>query len=264
MRLIATGVSWRVESRTIIEGISLVAEPGTVTGLLGPNGSGKTTLLNVLAGIQQPSAGRIVIGGDDLRQLRGRERAQRVAYVEQQASTSLDLTVRQVVELGRTPHRSWWHTVGDSAIVDSAMAASQVSQLAEQSWLTLSGGERQRTQLARALAQQPRVLLLDEPTNHLDLGHQIDFLKTVRGLGITTIAALHDLELAAAFCDRLVVLQDGHVAAQGPVAEALTTGLLAEVYGVRGTVSMHSRLRRSHVMWSDVVAGGVVGSAGHD
>ena len=166
--------------------------------------------------------------------------------------TDLELTVRDVVALGRIPHRSRWgferdETAGE--LVDSAMKSCDVADLGERRWSTLSGGERQRTHLARALAQQPKVLLLDEPTNHLDLGHQIDFMATVRGLEITTIAALHDLELAAAFCDALVVLHRGVVVAAGPVADVLTPDLLAVVYGVTATVDTDDITGRTHLRW---------------
>ncbi|KRF13900.1 histidinol phosphatase [Nocardioides sp. Soil797] len=253
MRIDAHGLAWAAGGRTIIEDVDLVCEPGTVTGLLGPNGSGKTTLLHVLAGLRRPSAGRARIGGDDLHRMRGRRRALRLSLVEQDASTRLDLTVRQVVELGRVPHRGRWQTEYDDPVVEQSMRLADVETLADRHWSTLSGGERQRTHLARAIAQEPAVLLLDEPTNHLDLGHQIDFLARVRGLGLTTVAALHDLELAAAFCDHLVVLDRGRVAASGPVGEVLTDDLVADVWGVDANVVPHPVRRRPHLCWNDTL-----------
>jgi len=251
MRVETTGVAWAVAGNAIIEGIDASFESGLFTGLLGPNGSGKTTLLHVLAGLRRPSAGRVEADGDDVHRLPGRVRARRLALLEQHATTGLDLTVRQVVELGRVPFRGRWPGQGEEGRqqVADAMRLARVGDLAERRWQTLSGGERQRAQLARALAQEPAVLMLDEPTNHLDLGHQIDFLATVRGLGVTTVAALHDLDLAAAFCDRLVVLQHGRVVAQGTVEEVLTAELVADVYGVDVTVDRHPASGRLHVVW---------------
>jgi iron complex transport system ATP-binding protein len=245
------GVGWDVGDVAIIRDVSATIPVGSFTGLIGPNGSGKTTLLHVLAGLRKPSAGTVLHDGEDVHGLPARVRARRIALLEQHATTTLDLTVRQVVELGRTPHRGRWpgpHAEG-AAEIDAALALGRVEDLADRRWLTLSGGERQRTQLARALAQQPSVLMLDEPTNHLDLGHQIDFLRTVRGLGITTIAALHNLDLAAAFCDRLIVMHRGRVAAEGPVDEVLTSDMVATVFGVDVTIDHHAIARRTNVVW---------------
>jgi iron complex transport system ATP-binding protein len=162
--------------------------------------------------------------------------ARRVAVVEQDAGTELDLSVADFVGLGRTPHRSLAsaETDDDRTAVARAMCRAGVAELADRRWPTLSGGERQRVQLARALAQEPELLVLDEPTNHLDVAAQLQLLRLVCSLGVTTLAALHDLTLAARFCDELVVLDRGRVAAAGPVAEVLTPQLLAEVWGVRG------------------------------
>lgn len=251
MRVMAEHVCWDVAGRRIVDDVELECEPGTITGLLGPNGSGKTSLLHVLAGLRRPSEGRVLVDGDDLHRWSPRRRARVIGMLEQHASTGLELTVREVVELGRIPHRGRWPgRAGEGATaIERAMDIGQVADLADRRWQTLSGGERQRTQLARALAQEPAVLVLDEPTNHLDLGHQIDFLRTVRGLGLTTIAALHDLDLAAAFCDRLVVMDSGRVVAAGPVEEVLTADLVKQVYGVTAQVDRHRDADRLQVVW---------------
>lgn len=256
MKLDMDGVSWHADGRPIINDISMTCAPGSVTGLLGPNGSGKTSLLNVAVGLQRPTSGSVRLDHTEVHAMSTRVRARRIALLEQQASTSLDLSVRDVVELGRVPHRGRWPVQGregEREIV-RAMFQAGVTDLADRRWPTLSGGERQRVQLARALAQAPSVLVLDEPTNHLDLGHQIEFLTTVRNLGVTTVAALHDLDLAAAFCDQLVVLQDGHCVAAGPADEVLTTELVAEVYGVETTIGAHPYSGRLHVAWHGVTS----------
>ncbi|MFT4083725.1 MAG: ABC transporter ATP-binding protein [Nocardioides sp.] len=248
-------VSWGVRRRPILRAVDLVARPGLVTGLLGPNGSGKSSLLRVLAGLVRPDAGVVRIAGRDVHRMRARERARSIALVEQDAVTGWDLSVREVVELGRVPYRSRFATgdAGGRDAVDSALALAQVAGLAERRWRELSGGERQRTHLARSLAQQPEILLLDEPTNHLDLGHQIDFLAKVRRLGLTVVAALHDLELAAAYCDDLIVLDAGRIVAAGAVERVLTPELIAAVYGVDATVEPHPTRSRPHVRWNGVI-----------
>lgn len=251
MRVAIDDVDWGVKGITILHDISAELPAGSVTGLIGPNGSGKTSLLHVLAGMRRPTRGRVTVDGEDIHAMPSRVRARRIALLEQHASTTLDLTVRQVVELGRIPHRGRWPgQIAEGADhISSVLRLGRIEDLADRRWQTLSGGERQRTQLARALAQVPSLLMLDEPTNHLDLGHQIDFLETVRGLGITTVAALHDLDLAAAFCDRLIVLRGGHVVAEGPVGTVLTADLVSEVYGVRATVERHEEAARLTVVW---------------
>ncbi len=247
----ADAITWGVPERTILRNVSLECVPGTVTGLLGPNGSGKTSLLHILAGLRRPDAGQVHLGEESLHRLPARDRARRVAVLEQHSVTGLDLQVRQVIELGRIPHRGRWpasRTEGRDAIA-RAVRLAEVGDLLDRRWQTLSGGERQRVQLARALAQEPEILILDEPTNHLDLGHQIDFLTTVRRLGLTVVAALHDLDLAAAFCDQLVLLQEGAVVASGAAADVLTPATIQRVYGVQTSVGPHPESGRLHVVW---------------
>ena len=253
--LTVQGVTWTAGGTTILDDIDVAFKPGLFTGIIGPNGSGKTSLLHLLAGVNQPSSGLITLDGEALASLRSRERARRVALLEQHAETGLDLTARDVVELGRIPHRSRWPGAvhDDAETIERAMRRGRVSELGHRRWATLSGGERQRVQLARALAQEPEVLLLDEPTNHLDLGHQIAFLRTLRETAPTAIAALHDLDLAAAYCDELIVMQGGRILAQGATDDVLTAELIREVYGVEAVVETHPVARRRTIVW---IAGG--------
>ncbi|NNG37419.1 ABC transporter ATP-binding protein [Nakamurella aerolata] len=222
----------------LLRGVSMTARPAGVTGLIGPNGAGKTTLLRSLAGLQPISSGEVLLGARPLHRVPRRQRARLLALLQQQAETELPLAVLDVVLLGRIPHRGRWQPVGDrdTTVAAQALRAVGMESFAERRWASLSGGERQRVQLARALAQQPEVLLLDEPTNHLDLRAQWEILALARDSGRTVIAALHDLNLAAAFCDHLVVLEHGTVAAAGPPAEILSAGLVEQVYGVRPEV----------------------------
>ncbi|MDZ5696045.1 ABC transporter ATP-binding protein [Chelativorans sp. M5D2P16] len=238
MRLAAHDLTWRAGRRTIVDRVSLEVEPGEFLGLVGPNGSGKTSLLAMLAGLRPPTSGKVMLEGTPLARISRRDLARRIALVEQQAETGERLTARQAVELGRTPHLSalspWSRR--DGAIVDETMAAVGMSAFSTRSWQTLSGGERQRLHIARALAQEPRILILDEPTNHLDIEHQIGLLDLVRAQDLTVIAALHDLNHAAMFCDRVAVMQAGSLVALGRPAEILTSRRLAEVFKVRADV----------------------------
>ncbi|MGY6501211.1 MAG: ABC transporter ATP-binding protein [Acidimicrobiales bacterium] len=234
----------------IIDAIDVRVPTGSLVGLLGPNGSGKTTLLRTIAALGRPDRGSVWLDGADLVAMRRRDLGRSLALVEQQAATELDLTVLDVVLLGRIPYRR--PLQGDSdADLDMAVDALErvdMAHLAERRWSTLSGGERQRTHLARALVQRPSLLLLDEPTNHLDIGHQLQLLHLVRAAGVTTLAALHDLNLAALFCDALVVMHHGRVHASGRPEHVLTPALLAEVFEVVADVAPHPATGRPHIV----------------
>ena len=234
-------VSWAVPAARILDAVTCTVPAGSLVGLLGPNGSGKTTLLRVVAGLVRPRTGQVSIGGDTVADLPRAVAARRMAVLAQYAETDLDLTALEIVLLGRTPHRRsrWSDSDADHTAALAALDRVDLSGYAHRKWHTLSGGERQRVQLARALTQEPELLLLDEPTNHLDIGHQLQLLHLVRRAGITTLAALHDLNLAAMFCDTVVVLQAGRVVATGPPPAVLTARLLAEVYGVDARIDDH-------------------------
>jgi iron complex transport system ATP-binding protein len=240
MTLQAERVAWARNGCLVVDGITLSPTEGATVGLLGPNGSGKSSLLRLLAGVVRPSAGVVTLDGEAMSRLPRRAVAKAVAVVTQQAVAEVDLTVREVVELGRTPHRSTFggDRAADDAAVEEALAHTGLQDKAGNLLRRLSGGEQQRVQIARALAQQPRELLLDEPTNHLDVRHQLDILDLVSRLPMTTIIALHDLNLAAMFCDTVVVLQAGRVVAAGEPADVLTADLIARVYGVRAQVTL--------------------------
>ncbi|MFE7575311.1 histidinol phosphatase [Streptomyces sp. CB01249] len=225
--------------RLLLDGVTLAPEPGTTVGLIGPNGSGKSTLLRILAGVLAPHAGVVTLDGEPLPAVGRRAVARRVAVVDQHAATQDELSVLDVVRLGRIPHRRAWAapTGEDAAAVDEALERTGLTGRRDQSWHTLSGGERQRVQIARALAQRPRELLLDEPTNHLDIQHQLELLSLVASLPLTAVVALHDLNLAAMFCDRIVVLSGGRAVAGGTPAQVVTEELIEEVYRVRSVVT---------------------------
>ncbi|MBU1314381.1 MAG: ABC transporter ATP-binding protein [Alphaproteobacteria bacterium] len=238
MSIALDDVSFAAGDTLIVDGVSLQAERGKVLGLLGPNGSGKSSLLRLICRLRKIRSGVIRLGDDDLASIARAALARRIALVEQQAETDTQMTVSDVVRLGRTPHRGFltpW-SPQDEAAVTEALQRVDMQERADRLWQTLSGGERQRVHLARALAQEPDELLLDEPTNHLDIQHQLDILSLVSRLGITCIVALHDLNLAAMFCDRLAVLEGGRIVATGTPETVLTEDLLERVFGVRAHV----------------------------
>ncbi|MBL1080323.1 ABC transporter ATP-binding protein [Nocardia sp. 2] len=240
MTLRALDLTWTRSGRMVLDGVTLDPEPGSTVGLLGPNGSGKSSLLRLMAGLDRADSGQVLLDQAALHTIRRRQLARRIALVGQHADTELDLTVHDVVRLGRIPHRGPFggDPALDTAAIDQALKVAGLVDKAADRWHTLSGGERQRTLIASALAQEPRELLLDEPTNHLDIAHQLEILTLVRALPVTAILALHDLNLAAMFCDVLVVLDRGRVVVTGSPAQVLTEDLIAEVYRVRCRVTV--------------------------
>ncbi|MCT8265703.1 ABC transporter ATP-binding protein [Afifella sp. JA880] len=233
MTLTAHALGWSAGRTPIVSDIDLKIEPGELFGLVGPNGSGKSTLLLLLSGLRKPSRGRVMVGDIDIRKITRCEVARRIAIVAQQLDTSDRLTVRETVELGRTP---WLgpltpFSADDDEIVEKALAETGVAHLAERRWQTLSGGERQRAHIARALAQKADILILDEPTNHLDIHHQLSILALVRRLPITVVVALHDLNQAMV-CDRLGLMAKGQLEAVGTPKDILTATRIERVFDV--------------------------------
>lgn len=239
--LVVADIRVRAGGRLLVDGLQLTAGAGELTGLLGPNGSGKTTLIRAIARTIPAETGSVAFAGHDLWTLSRRASARTVAVLEQDAASEWELTARDVVALGRIPHRSPMmpESAADREVVTMAMTQTGTTRFASRRWQTLSGGERQRVQLARALAQQPSLLVLDEPTNHLDVATALELLNLVRSLRTTALVALHDLNLAAAHCDRLVLMAAGRVVAAGTPEQVLTPALLAEIYRISVTVLPH-------------------------
>ncbi|GAA1287390.1 ABC transporter ATP-binding protein [Saccharothrix xinjiangensis] len=234
VRIAAEDLTWGVGGRDIVRDLTVEVEPGQTVGLIGPNGSGKSSLLRCLAGLRAPTSGAVRYDGEDVKGWDSRRIARRLAFVEQAAESDSDLRVADVVALGRTPFRDRWRglTPADHAIVDAALDHLDLAHLRHRHWKTLSGGERQRAHIARAFAQRPWAVLLDEPTNHLDIRHQLELMSLLAGTDQTVLVALHDLALAARYCDRLLLLSGGELLADGPPGDVLTGDRLREVYEV--------------------------------
>jgi len=233
--LACSQLCWSIKGMPIIKNVSLQVLPGETLGLIGPNGSGKSSLLKLLSGVRSPDSGHVRLDGKAISDMKRRDIAQMIAVVEQQAETSDAISVRDAIELGRTPWLSAlapWSRVDDE-IVQQALLDVDMADKPRRAWHSLSGGERQRVHIARALAQRPQILLLDEPTNHLDIQHQLSILGLVRSLPVTTLIALHDLNQALA-CDRLAVMDKGELIAIGQPADVLTCERLSETFGVQG------------------------------
>ncbi|MYR86676.1 ATP-binding cassette domain-containing protein [Streptomyces sp. SID685] len=243
MKLIVDRLHVTLDRNPILRGVSLEVGQGDVVGLVGPNGSGKSTLLRTVYRALRPAAGVVRVGDDDVWELSPRAAARRTAAVLQDTGgNTTGLTVTEIVSLGRAPHHGLLGRDGteDHEAVSAAIDRCGVRPFADRDHASLSGGERQRVLLARALAQNPKLLVLDELTNHLDIRARFELLDLIRATGVTTLAVLHDLDLAARLCDHLVVLRDGTVAAAGPVLKVLTPDLLADVFGVHAHTERHA------------------------
>ena len=218
--------------------ISLTVGRGECWAVVGPNGAGKSTLLRLMTGLHRPHRGDIRVLGEPLASMSSRERARRIAFLPQRLPADIDLSARDVVLLGRFPHRSLglFESAEDSRVTDQAMAMTETLGFADRPLATLSGGEAQRVHLAAALAQEPHVLLLDEPTASLDLQHQLAVFGILRERacrdGLAVVVVTHDVNLAGQFCTHVLLLDDGKPIAVGPPDEVLTPSLLEPVYHV--------------------------------
>jgi len=240
-RLSAQGLRVRLGARQVLQGLDAAFEAGQVTAILGPNGAGKSTLLACLAGLRRPDAGAVRLDDQDILALAPRARARRVGFLPQTPEIAWAVEARILVGLGRTPFiGARGLSQEDAQAIERAMASANVTALADRDVTTLSGGERARVLIARALAGDPAWLLADEPLTGLDPGHQLDAADLFRRLaheeGRGVIVTLHDLSLAARLADRILLMVDGEVLANGPPAEALTPAVLASAYGVDARV----------------------------
>jgi iron complex transport system ATP-binding protein len=250
----ARDVRVEIGDKTILHTADLTLEAGKLVAIVGPNGAGKSTLARAVAGMQKTAAGAVHWMGDDLAKLRGRKLALRRAFVPPRARVPDGVTVTEAVRIGRSPHLKPLQraTRRDNAAIERAMERTGVTKFADRKLTTLSGGELQRVQIAVALAQEAPVLMADEPTSHLDLGATVAVAKLLRSLadeGLAVLLVAHDLSLAAAVADTVVVMSDGRTVAAGPPLETLSHERLDEVWGVDASVQASGHHTALHVAW---------------
>ena len=250
----ARGIRFAYLDGIVLKGISLELWPGELVGLIGPNGSGKTTLLRVLSGVLSPQEGEVLLGGRDLRRLSRRQIARRIGVVPQELAMPYAFTCREMVMLGRTPYARplAWENRRDRKAVEEAMALTNTLPLAQRPFNELSGGERQRVIIAMALAQEPEVLLMDEPTVHLDINHQVEVMELIRHLarekGLAVLAVFHDLNLAAHYSERLLLLNGGRIYVQGSPQEVMTPHHIRRAFGAEVVIQPHPLTARPTVL----------------
>ncbi len=239
-----------IAGRRIVSGIGFTVPDGTFAGLLGPNGSGKSTILKTIYRVHRPAGGQVLVDGQDLLALRPRDAARRIAVVAQEFTLEFDFTVAELVMIGRTPHKRAFDRDNDTdrAAAEQAIERAGCQDLAHRGFNTLSGGEKQRALIAQALAQGADHLVLDEPTSHLDIRYQVEILELVAGLGVTVLAAIHDLSLAALFCDTVHLIADGQLVTGGPPEQVLTAATVSAAYGTQVLVIAHPETGTPHLI----------------
>lgn len=250
MRAAAEKIEVCYGAKKILKEVSLEARNREFVGIIGPNGSGKSTLLKCIYRVLNPEKGCVYLDEIRMQNMSVRESARKMAVVAQHNYYNFEFSVKEVVLMGRAPHKKALErdNARDYEIVEKALQTVGMSQFSQRSFSTLSGGEQQRVILARALAQQTPCLILDEPTNHLDITHQIQIMKLVKQLDVTVISAIHDLNIAAAFCDRLYVLKDGEIVGQGKPEEVLTPKFIKEIYEVEAEITKDSK-GKMHILF---------------
>ena len=235
--LAADDICVQRSGQTLLSSVSLTVQPGEVVGLIGPNGAGKSTLLSIMAGLNKADSGQVNLLGRDLSSYSSRDRARHIGWMEQLATAHWPVSVEHLVTLGRLPYLSRWQKLDtdDQMIVKQALTDTDCLHLKDRQVTTLSGGELTRVMLARALASEPKILLADEPIAALDIGHQLQTMDLLRDFATADkacVVVLHDLSLAARYCDRLYLLHESVLVADGGVASVLSTDNLKAVYGV--------------------------------
>ena len=234
MNIKAENINITLEKNNILKGINIEVDNKEVVGIIGPNGSGKSTLLKCIYRVLKPNDGAILLDEVDIKDMTVKESSKKLAVLSQHNNYNFDFTVKDIVLMGRSPHKKFMERDNkeDYDIVNEALKKVDMLEFKDRSFQSLSGGEQQRVILARALAQQPQCLILDEPTNHLDIKYQLQLMRIVKNLNIEVIAAIHDLNIAAMYCDKIYVLKDGQVIKYGNPKDVLTKELIKEVYEV--------------------------------
>lgn len=239
MNIKAEKVNINIGDKKILHGVDIDVKNKEFVGIIGPNGSGKSTFLRCIYRVLKPTSGIIKFDGNNIEDIKFKDTAKKLGVVAQHNNYDFDFTVKDIVLMGRSPHKKMLERDNkeDYDIMYEALNRVGMLEFKDRSFLTLSGGEQQRIILARALAQRTECLILDEPTNHLDIKYQLELMRTVKSLNIEVIAAIHDLNIAAMYCDKIYVLNKGKIVAYGTPREVLTSKLIKEVYEVDATIN---------------------------
>ncbi len=237
--------------KTLVENVSFNVDKGEFVGIIGPNGSGKSTVLKNIYRALIPDSGLILLDGENLTKMSYKKSAKKMAVVGQELDLNFDFLVEEIVAMGRNPHKKLFDIddENDKEIINNALVSLGIEDMAKRSYLNLSGGEKQRVIIARAIAQESKFLILDEPTNHLDISYQMQIFELIKSLNVTVLSAIHDLNLAALFCDRLIVLKDGKIILEGTPDEVLTSENIYKIYGVNTTIEINNVTNKLNISY---------------
>lgn len=240
-KLQVKNLEFSIDKKEILKDISFEIPKGSFVGIIGPNGSGKSTILKNIYRLYKPDSGQILLDNKNLLNMKDKDCAKEIAVLAQESNSQFDFTVEQIVKMGRYPYKSVFedYSKKDLDMVTDMLKRVGLEDYVGRSFSKLSGGEKQRTLIARALVQDTEFLILDEPTNHLDIGYQIQLMDLVKSLNITTLSAIHDMNMASMYCDYLIVMKDGKIKNCGSVKEVITEEMLKEVFGVNAYVGVN-------------------------
>lgn len=241
LKLQVKNLKFSIDKKDILKDISFDIPKGSFVGIIGPNGSGKSTILKNIYRLYKPDSGKLILDNKDLSTMKDKDCAKEIAVLAQESNSQFDFTVEQIVKMGRYPYKSVFedYSKKDIDMVNNMLKRVGLDDYSNRSFSKLSGGEKQRTLIARALVQDTDFLILDEPTNHLDIGYQIQLMDLVKSLNITTLSAIHDMNIASMYCDYLIVMKDGKIRKYGSVEEVITSDMLKEIFGVNAYVGIN-------------------------
>lgn len=241
LKLQVKNLKFSIDKKDILKDISFDIPKGSFVGIIGPNGSGKSTILKNIYRLYKPDSGKLILDNKDLSTMKDKDCAKEIAVLAQESNSQFDFTVEQIVKMGRYPYKSVFedYSKKDIDMVNNMLKRVGLNNYSDRSFSKLSGGEKQRTLIARALVQDTDFLILDEPTNHLDIGYQIQLMDLVKSLNITTLSAIHDMNIASMYCDYLIVMKDGKIRKCGKVEEVITEDMLKEIFGVNAYVGVN-------------------------
>ncbi|MGL5756058.1 MAG: ABC transporter ATP-binding protein [Paraclostridium sp.] len=241
LKLKVENLNFTIDKKEILKDISFDIPKGSFVGVIGPNGSGKSTILKNIYRLYKPDSGKITLDNKNLSTMKDKDCAKEIAVLAQETNSQFDFTVEQIVKMGRYPYKSVFedYSKKDFQMVSEMLKRVGLMDYSDRSFSKLSGGEKQRTLIARALVQDTDFLILDEPTNHLDIGYQIQLMDLIKNLNITTLSAIHDMNIASMYCDYLIVMKDGKIRSFGTVEEVITSEMLKEIFGVNAYVGVN-------------------------
>ena len=251
MKLNVENLSYSIGSKLIVDGVNLGVEEGSFVGLVGPNGCGKSTLLKNIYKVYKPDSGAVYVDGKNLAVMSSRETAKEMSVMQQENNVEFDMTVFDMVMLGRYSHQKMFGTnmVTEGQIVRDALAEVGLAGYDERSFLSLSGGEKQRTLVARALVQKAELIILDEPTNHLDIGYQYQIMNILKNQDLTVFSSIHDLNIASCYCDRIVLMKQGQIVDFGTPQEMFVPEKIMALFGVDTEVNVNSHTGRPNIVF---------------